>query len=292
MEKKIYALGFFDGVHLGHQALLRACVELARENGCRSAALSFDRPPAAVLRGRPVELLTSPYDRSLLLRRYGIDTVELYPANAQTLSRTWREFVDELLLRGAAGFVCGYDYRFGRDGAGDAQMLASFADAQGLPCVIVPQQCLDGEKISSTRIRDALLRGDLADANRLLGHPHMLTGKVVSGQHIGRTIGVPTANLQACEDVLCPAHGVYACRAHLEDRVFRAVTNVGIRPTVGGKDVTIEPWLLDFDGDLYGRTLTLEFCRFLRAEQKFPTLDALQRQIHLDAATTAQCVPL
>lgn len=292
MEKKIYALGFFDGVHLGHQALLRECVRLARELGCKSAALSFEKPPAAILRDRPAELLNTPRERVRLLRYYGIDTVELYPTDAQTLRRTWREFAEQLLGQGAAGFVCGYDYRFGRDGAGDAQTLADFAAARDLPCVIVARQCLDGEKISSTRIRAALERGDLACANRLLGHPHILSGEVVPGRHIGRSIGVPTANIRLERDVLCPAHGVYACRARIDGRVFRAVTNIGTRPTVGGADVTIEPWLLDFDGDLYGRELTLECCRFLRAEQKFDDLDALRRRILCDAEETVRCVTI
>lgn len=292
MEKKIYALGFFDGVHLGHQALVRECVRLARERACQSAALSFEKPPAAIVQGKSIDMLTSPRDRIRLLHRYGIDTVELYPTNAQTLSRTWSEFAEELLERGAAGFVCGYDYRFGRGGEGDAQTLAAFAEARGLPCVIVPQQSLDGEKISSTRIRAALERGDLADANRLLGHPHFLTGEVVSGRHIGRSIGVPTANIRLGEGLVCPAHGVYACRALLDGRAFRAVTNIGTRPTVGGEGVTIEPWLLDFEGDLYGRTLTLEFCAFLRAEQKFDDLQALRRQILRDAEETTRRVTI
>ena len=150
----------------------------------------------------------------------------------------------------------------------------------------VVEQTSRGEKISSTRIRTLLEQGDLDGANRLLGHPHILSGKVIRGQQLGRTIGIPTANLQLPDELVKPAFGVYACRAWVNGNHYVAVTNIGTRPTVDGQGVTVEPWILDFDGDLYGKEITLEFHKFLRPEQKFADLDELKAQIQKDAAET------
>ncbi len=289
MKEKIYALGFFDGVHLGHRQLLRECVRLAADTGRSPCAVTFDLPPAAVLGKTQPNMLTTPQDRARLLHRFGMEEVYTCHANAQTLSVSARDFLEALLARGAEGFVCGYDYRFGCGGAGSAETLRMFCRERGFPCVIVPQQCMDGEKISSTRIRAALARGDLDTANRLLGHRHVLSGRVVGGQQLGRTIGVPTANLQLPPGVVCPAHGVYACTTELGGVRYRTVTNIGTRPTVHGSGVTVESWIADFRGDLYGSELTLEFCRFLRPERKFDTLEDLRAQILLDAQAANAC---
>lgn len=286
MKKKIYALGFFDGVHLGHQALLTQCRRLAAELGCQSAAITFDRHPQALFTETPPLLISTAADRVALLHRFGMEEVNILPVNTEVMSTHWEDFLKKLVKDGAAGFVCGDDFRFGYHGAGDQEKLQLFCKERGFPCIIVPQQDLEGQRISSTRIRQALEKGSLEEANRLLGHPYSLTGKVVSGQHIGRTIGVPTANLRLPEGILCPAFGVYACKATIEGVAYPAVTNIGTRPTVGGQGVTVEPWLLDFEGDLYGKTLTLEFYAYLRSEKKFENLQALQQEILKNAAET------
>ncbi len=288
MNKKIYALGFFDGVHLGHQALLTACRHLAQEQGCQPAAVTFDIPPAAALQGKPPRMLNTQEDRLALLRQYGMVSVAVYPANAQTLSVSWQAFLEDLLDRGAAGFVCGSDYRFGHEGAGNAQVLQAFCAQKGIPCIIVPEQTMDGEKISSTWIRALLERGQTEEANRLLGHPHILTGTVVSGQQLGRTIGIPTANLLLPEGLLTPKCGVYACKVTVDNRTYLAVTNIGTRPTVGGNSVTAEAFLLDFSGDLYGKQLRIAFCKFLRPEKKFPNLGELKEEILKNARQTRE----
>lgn len=283
MSKKIFALGFFDGVHLGHQALLRECIRLASQRNAQPCAVTFDLPPAAIVHGREPCMLNTIDDRLRLLHRFGMEDVCVYRADAQTLAVPWRRFLEELLARGAVGFVCGYDYRFGQNAAGDSEKLRNFCAERGIPCVVVPEQCMDGEKISSTRIRAALMRGDLTEAERLLGHRHILSGCVVGGQQLGRTIGVPTANLLLPPQLACPARGVYVCATELHGVRYRTVTNVGTRPTVHGSGITVESWLLHYDGDLYGTTLTLELCRYLRPERKFDTLQALRAQIMLDA---------
>ncbi len=285
-QKKIFALGFFDGVHLGHQALLHACRQLATEQNAVACAVTFDLPPSAVLRNAQPNMLNTVRDRQMLLHQFGMDEVLLLKADSATLSMSWIAFLEMLIADGAAGFVCGYDFRFGHKGQGTAEKLTAFAAERHLPCTIVPEQTMDGEKISSTRIRVLIEKGDMENATTMLRHPHILTGKVVSGQHLGRTIGIPTANLEFPEELVKPAFGVYACKAWIDGRYYGAVTNIGTRPTVGGQSVTVEPWILDFDGDLYGKEITLEFHKFLRPEQKFENLDELKVQIQMDAAET------
>ena len=277
MRKKIYALGFFDGVHLGHQALLRECCRLAQARNCASAAVTFSLPPMAVVCGQAPNVLTTTYDRVALLKEFGMDEVVIYPANAETLSMPWQDFLAELVSAGAVGFVCGYDFRFGANGEGTAEMLQAFSE-----------QTMDGARISSTRIRGLLEQGAVAHANRLLGHPYYLTGTVVAGQKLGRAIGIPTANLSLPEELLPLKFGVYACRVWVDNAQYLAVTNVGIRPTVMGKAPTIEAFLLDFNGDLYGKTLKIAFYDFLRAEKKFASLEELQAEIQENVLQTRQ----
>ena len=157
---------------------------------------------------------------------------------------------------------------------------------------MVPEQEMSGVRISSTYIRELLTQGRMAEADTFLGHPHVLSGTVVSGRHLGRTLGIPTANLHLPEGVIVPRFGVYACRALAEGRAYPAVTNVGTRPTVGGHHITVEPWLLDYDGDLYGKKITLEFLDFLRPEQKFDSLEDLKAAILKNAEQTREIVKL
>ena len=282
-ENRIFALGFFDGVHLGHQALLRQCCALAAQEKCQPAALTFDTHPGTLLRGAAPVLLNTPEDRLRLLRNFGIGPVYTMKFDRETMNMEWQDFVKLLLDNGAAGFVCGDDFRFGRNGEGNGEKLAQMAKELGLPCVIVPEQTLKDTRVSSTHIRALIEGGEMATAVRFLGHPHILTGQVVHGQKLGRKLGVPTANLRLPEGLVTPKLGVYVCRAQLGGRSYAAVTNVGNRPTVSGVGITVESWFLDYEGDLYDREITLEFYRFLRPEMKFADLSALQAQIQEDA---------
>jgi len=285
-EKRIYALGFFDGVHLGHQALLEACCALAKKHACGTAAITFDAHPQSLFSDRVPTLLSTTRDRSVLLRAYGMTHIQIFPVTNEVMSTPWEAFLEQLLAQGAAGFVCGDDFHFGHRGEGDAENLRCFCDTRKLPCIIVPEQMRNGKRISSTYIRTLIECGDMESATGFLGHPHMLSGSVHHGQKLGRKLGVPTANLTIPEGIVVPKFGVYACRAVLDGESYSAVANVGTRPTVSGSGITVEPWILDFEGDLYEKEITLEFYRFLREETKFPDLTALQRQIHADAAVT------
>ena len=288
-EKVIYALGFFDGVHLGHQALLTACRDLAQQTGCKAGAVTFDVHPESLVAGSAPKLLTSVQDRKALLLSIGaLESLQVLPFDEKLRTQNWRIFLENLIKAGAAGFVCGDDFRFGYRGEGNATLLAEFCRERDLPCTVVPGQDLDGGRISSSRIRLLLEQGQMAQAVRLLGHPHVLTGTVVQGRGLGHTIGIPTANIQISQGVLLPKAGVYACRAQVDGKQYMAVTNIGSRPTVKGHHVTVEPWLLDFRGDLYGKELTLFFHSYLRQEEKFPSLEELKAQIQKDAAKTKE----
>ena len=280
--KRIFALGFFDGVHLGHQALLRECTALAGQRNCQSAAITFDRHPKALFTPEAPPLLSTAQTRTELLRQYGIRDVYTFPVVEEVMSMPWQDFLTELTDRGAAGFVCGHDFRFGFRGEGTAERLAEACEN----CVVVPAQTLDGTLVSSTHIRTLLESGQMEEACRFLGHPHILSGEVVHGRQIGRTIGIPTANLLPKPEAVALRHGVYACMAYVDRKAYPAVVNVGSRPTVEGKTVKAEAWLLDFDGDLYGKTLTLAFYAFLRPEKKFDSVTQLQEEILKNTAET------
>ena len=287
-ERVIYALGFFDGVHMGHQALLHACRHLAERSGCIPGAVTFAAHPEALVQGKAPLLINSIQDRGWLLCGLGqLQQLVTLPFDAALRSMPWRDFL-EMLQRehGAAGFVCGDDFRFGYRGEGNAQLLGDYCRENGLPWAVVPAQSCDGIRISSTHIRTLLAEGNVEEAARFLGHPHILSGTVVKGRQLGRTIGIPTANLTLPEGVICPKFGVYACTAVTEGKQYLAVTNIGTRPTVGGHHVTVEPWLLDFAGDLYGKPLMLSFHAFLRPEQKFDSLEQLQAEIRRNADQT------
>ena len=288
MKKRIFALGFFDGVHLGHQELLTQCVRLAEQRNCEAAAITFDRHPQSLFLNTPPMLISTLPDRQNLLKRYGIEYIETFPVTKETMATPWQEFLELLVRRGAEGFVCGRDFRFGHRGQGNSGNLQAFCEARGMPCIIVEEQSLDGIRISSTYIRRQIEEGDMATAVRFLGHPYVLTGTVVPGKQLGRRLGIPTANLRLPEEAAVPKFGVYACRCIIDGEAYPAVTNVGTRPTVEGRGITVEPWILDYSGDLYGRDITLEFYRFLRREQKFPDLDALKAQIREDAEMTRE----
>ena len=284
-NKRIFALGFFDGVHRGHQVLLAECVRLAGEMGAETAAITFDAHPKSHFMAAP-PLISTLADRELLLRRYGIRHVHPFPVTPEVMSVHWRAFLEELVGHGAAGFVCGHDFRFGNLGVGTVDKLRCFCEQRGMPCVIVPEQTMEGVRISSTYIRRQIETGDMATAVRFLGHGHTLTGAVVTGRRLGRKLGFPTANIELPAGVVCPRHGVYACRAYVGEESYMAVCNVGNRPTVEGHQVRTETWLLDFDGDLYGKRVTLEFLYFLRPEQRFASLEELQDAVLGDAKTT------
>lgn len=293
MEKgqRVIALGFFDGVHLGHAALLRAACTLAGQYNVTPAVISFDTPPGKAIDGQPVPMINSPLDRADIMRRlFGVEDLIFLHFDDELRHMPWDRFVKWLKTDfGAVCLVAGYDFRFGYRGAGNAELLEEKCAELGIGCHIVPPVLWDGEPVSSTRIRALLLDGQCQTAASLLGHRHFLTDTVRSGYRFGRTLGTPTINMRFEEGVLVPRHGVYIAEAHIlqSNQCFPAVTNIGVRPTVGGETVvSVESHLLGFEGNLYGRRIRVELYKFLRDEIKFDRIEQLRDQIRADAAGT------
>lgn len=294
IQPKVIALGFFDGVHLGHGALLRRTVEEARRRGVRSAVFTWAQPPKEVVTGVPVPLINSPEDRAWLAKSlYGIDDVIMVPFNKEMMTTSWEDFITEILIKRyhAVHLVAGHDHRFGHKNQGTPELLKSKCAELGLGCDIIPEVTVGGITVSSTYIRSLLREGDMLRAEYFMGHPHFLTDVVRHGHRLGHHLGAPTVNMQFAPGVLVPPHGVYAARALLPEGEFPAVTNIGVRPTVSSEPVvTVESHLLGFDGNLYGRTLALEFFDFLRPERRFADLDELGAQIARDGERARQIV--
>lgn len=291
MNQTVIALGFFDGVHRGHGALLEKAVQRARELGAEPVVFTFDRPPKEVVTGRPVFLINSPEDRRGLVKRlYGIERIILAPFDREMMTLPWDAFVEQKLVRelNAVHLVAGHDHRFGHKNQGTPQLLQEKCRELGLGCDIIPKVEVDGITVSSTYIRELVERGDVEEAARFLGHRHCMTQTVGHGQRLGRTIGIPTVNLTVPGHVLTPKFGVYVSRVYLPDgRSCAGVTNVGTRPTVSqGDAVSVETFLLDFDGDLYGQDIRLEYCKRLRGEVKFDSLEALREEIQKNIRQT------
>ena len=279
------AVGSFDGVHLGHQTLLRAMVARARQDGARAAALTFFPHPRRVMQTLPPRFyLTTLDDRVHLLAEQGIDLIITHPFDDEVRQIRAAAFVDLLLaaldmrqLWGGNNIALGYKRE------GDVPFLRRQGAEKGFTVeTMTDLVAWDGAPVSSRRIREALAEGDVATVNGCLGRLHSVRGPVVKGDQRGRTIGFPTANLALWDELLLPGFGVYATYATVGGRRYAAATNVGVRPTVNGSSVTIEAHLLDFDEDIYGEEVRLEFVRRIRPEMKFDGLDALKGQILAD----------
>jgi riboflavin kinase / FMN adenylyltransferase len=285
----VVTIGSFDGVHRGHQTLVRRAVDAASERDVRSVAVTFEPHPSAVVRpgSEPPYLQTLP-DRITSLYVAGIDRVLVLDFTPALAALEPHEFLERVLVGRLAPLkvVVGTNFRFGHKAAGDVVALAEGGEQHGYEVEAVTLLELDGEPISSSAIRDRLADGDVAWPTRALGRPYEVVGEVVAGEGRGRTIGVPTANVAPAGGLLVPANGVYAGHARLGERSWPCVTNVGTRPTFDGRDVTVESHLLDVEEELYGQRLAVSFEHRLRGERKFDGPDELVAQIRrdLDAA--------
>lgn len=287
--KRVIALGFFDGVHLGHQALMKKTVERAGELGAVPSVISFDQHPDTLVHGTAVPLINSVAGRKELIARVGgIEDVIMIHFDERFMRTPWQEFLrvvkEEL---GAVHLVIGYDFSCGWRGEGTAERIAAWCAENGLGCDAVGKVVLDGVTVSSTYIRTLVADGEMEKADRYLGHPHVLIDTVGYGYKIGRQIGAPTINTRIPEGVIVPRHGVYATRVWLPDGPRAAVTNIGVRPTFGeGNALTVESNILDFSGDLYGAQIRLEFFAFLRDERRFESPEALRAAIEENIGQT------
>lgn len=287
--KRAIALGFFDGVHVGHAALLNKTKERAEQEGAMPSVLSFDVHPDNLVFGKEVPLINSAIGREDIIRRcFGIDNVVFIHFNQHVMRMPWKEFIDSLIEElNICWIVVGHDFCFGYKGEGTAERLKEYCAGRGIGCDVIAPVTLDGRIVSSTYIRQLISEGDMEQAARFLGHPHTLANTVHSGYHLGTKMGTPTINMYFPEGVLVPRYGVYATKIYLEDgSSYVAVTNVGVRPTVSDNNrVNVESHLLDYSGNLYGRQVRLEFYKFIREERKFDNFEELSAQIKQNAET-------
>lgn len=287
--KRAIALGFFDGVHIGHGALLEKTKERAAQSGASPAVLSFDVHPDNLVFGRETPLINSAEDRTDVIRRiYGIDDVVFLHFNRVLMEMPWREFIENIISQLNIGWiVVGHDFCFGYKGEGTARRLKDYCLAHDIGCDIIPPVMLDGRVVSSTYIRSLIAQGDMEQARRYLGHPYFLTNTVCSGYHLGTKMGTPTTNIFFPQGVLVPRHGVYVTRVVLQDgRSYAAATNVGVRPTVSNSTrANVESHILDFSGNLYGQKARVEFYSFIRPEMKFDDVQILSSHIKHDSET-------
>lgn len=290
------ALGNFDGIHIGHQKVISSITTDKVEvyPHCHSTVVTFNPHPQEFFSGQKKQCLTPLPEKVKWLEKMGIEQLVLLPFNQELSYLSPQQFVEQIIVQKlqAMRVSVGEDFRFGYRRKGDVEDLKAIASGFGIEVIITSlQNCqTQGVRVSSSRIRQALAEGDISEANRMLGRSYSLTGKVIAGQQLGRTIGFPTANLQLSADKLLPRYGVYCVRVEIEDDQteinpqigLNGVMNIGCRPTVEGDRPTVEVHLLDWSGDLYGRGLIVHLEKFLRAEQKFPSLDALKERIQAD----------
>lgn len=288
LQGGVFALGNFDGVHLGHQRVIGEAARVAHELGVPLGVLVFEpHPKQFFFPEEPFFRLTPFRAKARLLEALGVDVLAALPFDADMSKKLAPEFVMDVLVNGlrAVHVVAGYDFHFGKARGGNAALLSYMGEMEGFGVSIVPEATLDGHTISSTRIRELLGKGDPKGAARLLGHWWTVETHVRTGDQRGRTIGFPTANL-ALEDHVQPAFGVYAVRIEFEDGphkgIYDGVANLGRRPTFDKEDVLLEVHIFDFAGDVYGHHAAVSFIDFLRPEQKFAGLDALKAQIAKD----------
>ena len=276
---QIVILGNFDGVHIGHQALISAGRKAADELGIPLAAWTFDSIPGSALCRK--------CDREELLIGYGVDRVFFSSFNA-VKGLSPETFVKAILKEelNARVVVCGYNYSFGAGGKGTPELLISLCEKYGINVIVVAKVSVNGGDVSSSAIRALISEGKTEEAMTLLNRPFFLRGEVTHGNGLGRTVGVPTVNFDRLEGLCLPKFGVYATLTRIENKIYPSVTNVGVRPTVNDqRGTTAETHILNFNGDLYGKTVTVEFLRFIREEMTFSSLEALSKQISNDSIT-------
>jgi riboflavin kinase/FMN adenylyltransferase len=289
IQRSWLAVGVFDGVHRGHQRIINRLTTGARDNEATAVVLTFDPHPSKVFGRGEIKLLTLPAERAEIFHGMEVDAVITHPFNKDVADITAFDFMRRLKTRlGLVHLVLGYDSALGKNREGNATRLAEIGLELGYTVETVPALSDESGVISSTEIRKLITVGKMEEAAQLMGHPYRLRGPVVRGDQRGRTIGYPTANIDYSVDKLIPPKGIYACRATLDKKKFIAATNIGINPTFtpDKKSVSVEAYLLDFDREIYGETLELEFVSRLREELKFDSVQALIEQIGRDVEQT------
>ncbi len=288
-QETAVALGKFDGIHIGHRRLLEEI--LSRSHSLAACVFTFDPPPAVLFGCSDGRELTTREEKRLLFARMGVDILIEFPMNPVTAAMAPETFARDILAgqMQARFLAAGTDLSFGARGVGDAALLRRMGPELGFDVKTIDKVCVDGEEVSSTLVRARVEAGDMESVERLLGMPYLIAGEVVRGRQVGRTLGFPTVNVLPGEDKLLPPNGVYFSQVRCGEKLYRAISNVGCKPTVTDERVMgVESYLYDFAGDLYGKQVEVSLRSFRRPERRFDSLEALRRQLEDDIAAGAR----
>lgn len=282
-DEIVIALGMFDGVHRGHQTIIKEAVEIAKKRNMKSAVFTFDIHPRFLIEGvEPPKIVTDNLSKSKILETLGIDYLYFVRFDEELRDLENYKFIEGLVKKlNCKVIVCGYNYTFGKDGIGNIQLLNKYKENLSYDLNIVDRVSFNGSKISTTSIRKKILSGNISEANRLLGYSLFFTGKVVKGKGLANTIGFPTANI-IIDDNLCFRNGVYITLTKVKNNIYPSITNVGYAPTVESQHRVMETNIFDFHEDIYGETITVEFLDFLRGEVKFSSVEELKERVDKD----------
>ena len=295
-QPTVLTIGTFDGVHLGHQKIIERVVATARQEGLLATIFTFfPHPRMVVQHDKSLKLIHTLEEKKQLLQRLGVDLLVVQPFNEAFAQLTAEEFVSTILVQrfNVKKVIIGYDHRFGRNRTANIDDMRLFGEKYGFAVEEISVQEVDEVSVSSTKIREALNKGDVTTAEHYLGTPYSLTGTVVHGLKLGRTLGYPTANIQVTEDYkLIPKDGVYAVYSYIGERKVYGMMSIGKNPTIEGKGASIEVYFFDFNGDLYDRELTIYFVKYLREERKFSSVALLKKQLQDDETTARKAIAL
>ena len=293
-QPTVLTIGTFDGVHLGHQKIVERVVTTARQEGLLATVFTFfPHPRMVVQHDKGLKLIHTLEEKKQLLQQLGVDLLVVQPFNEAFAQLTAEEFVSTILVEhlNVKKVIIGYDHRFGRNRTANIDDMRLFGEKYGFAVEEISVQEVDEVSVSSTKIREALNKGDVTTAEHYLGTPYSLTGRVVHGLKLGRILGYPTANIQVTEDYkLIPKDGVYAVYSYISGRKVYGMMSIGKNPTIEGKGASIEVYFFDFNGDLYDQKLTIEFVQYLREEQKFATIDLLKKQLQDDETAARKAI--
>ena len=283
-KQQIVALGCFDGVHTGHMQVLNEMKKAAQALGVPTCVFAFDQPPKNFFAPNSVPVITPKKEKLELFRSLGIDTAVCVPFDEKITSITAESFVNDILIEGlrAAHVVCGYNYTFGQMAKGTPTLIKEMCEPLGIGVTVVGDFKKDGITVSSSLIRSLVSDGQVEQACKYLGRPFFVTSTVIDGQHLARKLGFPTVNLIPHGSQLMPKYGVYVTAVLVDGQKKYGITNVGVRPTVNTHILCVESHLFDFEGDLYGKEITVEFLHFIRGETKFDSVDKMAEQIEKD----------
>jgi riboflavin kinase/FMN adenylyltransferase len=283
----VVALGCFDGVHKGHRALIETAKGLANKKDLPLCVFTFSEPPKNFFSSSPVGLITSNEHKLDILERLGVDMALCVTPSKEFFSLSAEDFIKDVLFEKlrAAHVVCGFNYTFGAGAKGNAQLLESICKENGVGLTVCPEYKENGITISSSLIRDAISEGNMGNVTKYLGRPFSISATVVNGQHLASKLGFPTVNMLPDPKLILPKNGVYLTKVLFEGNERYGITNVGLRPTVDTRFICVETHLFDFDGDLYGKNMTVEFLDFIRPETKFADINSMAEQIKRDIKT-------